>query len=139
MEFLTFNSYASSQSCCIDALLQVGHTVSAFDLSAQFLHPRGLLEALDLADTEVASVTSLGLGLQTRFRELIRRHATLKGTEEVPLATYCMQWLEAKGRPIAALEIGKLAPDQLNIFLEVITFSHLISCSTSILYYSSIV
>ena len=109
------------QACCVDALLQVGHTVAAFDLSAQFLHPRGLLEALDLADADPVSVTSLGLGLglNSRFRELVRRQAAVKGTEKVPLATYCMQWLEAKGRPIAAVEVGKLAPDQLDSFLQV--------------------
>ena len=110
-----------TQTFCIDALLQVGHSVNAFDLSAQFLHPRGLLEALDLVDADPASGTSLGVGvgLNSRFRELVRVQAAQKGTESVPFATYCMQWLEAKGRPIAALEVGKLAPSQLNLFLEV--------------------
>jgi hypothetical protein len=38
----------SLQSCLIGCLLNLGHGSSAFDLSAQFLHPRGLLEAMDL-------------------------------------------------------------------------------------------
>ena len=108
----------------------MGHSVNAFDLSAQFLHPRGLLEALDLVDADPASGTSLGVGvgLNSRFRELVRVQAAQKGTESVPFATYCMQWLEAKGRPIAALEVGKLAPSQLNLFLEVCLSIYLFIC-----------
>ena len=121
------------QTSCIDALLQLGHSVDAFDLSAQFLHPRGLLEALDLVDADSISGASQGVavGLNSRFRELVRAQAAQKGTENVPFATYCMQWLEAKGRPVAAVEIGKLAPSQLNSFLEVCPSVH-VSVDSSI-------
>ena len=153
----------------------MGHTLAAFDLSAQFLHPRGLLEALDLAECDAhtgaghhyrhlcvcvmsdcgrqitacshrivalitsdpicdvpagpntasaSSASSLAISLTARFRDIIRKQGSVYGTEAVPLCTYSMQWLEAKGRPVSVLDIGKLAPDQLNSFLEVSHAAH---------------
>jgi hypothetical protein len=57
--------------------------------------------------------------LNGRFKDLLRRHGEAKGTEEMQITSYCLQWLEAKGRPMQAIEIGKIAPRQLSAFLEV--------------------
>jgi hypothetical protein len=57
--------------------------------------------------------------LNGRFKDLLRRHGEAKGTEEMQITSYCLQWLEAKGRPMQAIEIGTIAPRQLSTFLEV--------------------
>lgn len=116
--------FHAAKSCCVAVLLQLGHAASAFAVSVQFLNFKGILESLDLAEgsedsaVETYQQQQLQESMQQRFRELVREKKDAKGTERECLATYCMHWYEERGRPAAALEIGKLAPDQLENFLS---------------------
>ena len=58
-------------------------------------------------------------GMNRRFKEVITKSKDVKVTGSITAMTYCLGWLEARGRPMALLDIGKIAPTQLNSFLEV--------------------
>jgi hypothetical protein len=67
-------------------------------------------------------VSSVGT-LRKRLRDLLKSTASSAfGTESLPLATFSMTWLEAHAKPLAVLEVGKLAPEQLAEFLKVIGY-----------------
>jgi hypothetical protein len=58
-------------------------------------------------------------GMNRRFKEVITKSKDVKVAGSITAMTYCLGWLEARGRPMALLDIGKIAPTQLNSFLEV--------------------
>jgi hypothetical protein len=60
----------------------------------------------------------VSLGYERRLQAVVREKGGFVGTEEVPLASFCIQWLEEKGRPMRVLELGKLSSDYLTLFLE---------------------
>jgi hypothetical protein len=50
--------------------------------------------------------SGVSLGYERSLQGVVREKGGFVGTEEVPLATFCMQWLEEKGRPMRVLELG---------------------------------
>lgn len=58
-------------------------------------------------------------GMNRRFKEVITKSKDTKVTGSLSAMTYCLGWLEARGRPMVLLDIGKIAQPQLNSFLEV--------------------
>ena len=58
-------------------------------------------------------------GMNRRFKEVITKSKDSKVTGSLSAMTYCLGWLEARGRPMVLLDIGKIAQPQLNAFLEV--------------------
>ena len=58
-------------------------------------------------------------GMNRRFKEVITKSKDVKVTGSTTAMYYCLGWLETRGRPMALLDIGKIAPTQLNSFLEV--------------------
>ena len=104
-------------------MLITGNTISAFELSTQFLYFRGILESLDLVNDPTtlrtnSSLAATASSMQWKFRELLKQQGEMYGTSDLPMGLFTLQWLEEKGRPIALLEAGKLVPHQLVKFLE---------------------
>ena len=87
---------------CIRPLLVTGNALSAFELSAQFLYFRGILESLDLvadpgAIRSNSALAATASSMQWKFRELLKQQGEMCGTGEMPLGWFTLQWFEEKG------------------------------------------
>jgi hypothetical protein len=97
------------QKLCSELLLSTGHAQAAFALCCEHLYCDGLMTSAQ-REPQV---------LRARLEDALRRHGEQRGTDTVPLATACFQWLEARSQPDEILRLGLTNAPLLGAFLQV--------------------
>eukprot|EP01034_Spumella_vulgaris_P021857 gene21857-27929_t len=100
--------YHAAKTSCVTLLLAIKHANAAFILSDEHLLFSGLMEAVELD----------AAALQPQLETVVRTKGFVVGTDDVPLATACLLWLEENKRSAAILTLGSLCKPLLDKFLE---------------------
>ena len=102
--------YHHCKHLCSTLLLITGHSEAAFTLCCEHAYCPGLMTAWD------RDPASLG----PRLEDVLRRKGADEGTDDAPLLTACLHWLEDRSRLSDVLSIGLANKDLLEHFLEVL-------------------
>lgn len=112
--------YHHCKHLCSTLLLITGHSEAAFTLCCEHAYCPGLMTAWD------RDPASLG----PRLEDVLRRKGADEGTDDAPLLTACLHWLEDRSRLSDVLSIGLANKGLLEHFLEVVAHK-VIQCSSA--------
>ena len=129
-------NFQHAKKTCIDLLLDLGHSKTAFQYSKDYLYFAGIMESYKYAvELEDYKLNQLDINDRSKFNintntifsnfiwneifTLLQKKGKVLGSEDICMAEYVMTWLEVHNRPNLILKLSSIVNEEFLKFINV--------------------